>query len=144
MSKVIPKIPNRKYRRIFKDVKKANHAVNMLLNGYSFKEISRFFGIDHTSVMAFKKRCEKTGIIFPSYERGYIKNMSKIIEFFVKPISKPRPDSFPKEKSYAEYLKEDNERKKEAEDQLMTKAKKTIQELHKWRKENKLHTTTRF
>jgi len=128
--------------RIFRDPENVRRARNMLLSGYSLSEVSRVFGVDHTSIIALKRRLEAEGVVFPEH---YTKLAMRGPEFDI-PIPPIRTTQKEQrrlmdlekinrgKKSYEEYLKEYQAQTCEAMGQIMQKAKDTISELHDKRK----------
>ncbi len=134
---------NKRYKRVFAIQENAIRARNMLLSGYYLKEIGRVFKVDHTSIIALKKRYEREGVIFPPrliYSKrapdflSYpITKLTIATEVIVK-IEEPKEPTRPK--TYVDYLQQEKEKNVALVVERMAKAKKTIDELHKWRKIN--------
>lgn len=137
----------RRYIRIFKDVKNSDKAKEMLFEGMSYSRIARHFGCDHTSVMAFKERCEKVGIVFPKpikFQPGANISITissiVITESIVAEVT-PADEELPnRNKTYAEIVKKYNEEKKAIVEKRMAEAKATIEKVHQYRKENNIKT----
>lgn len=140
---------SRRYWRLFRNKTNAAIAKELITDGVSYSRIAKFFGCDHTSVMAFKERCEKVGIVFPegvklSSEESNIRvNIFSVavadgvnvndITVQKKPVSEKKTTYV-----YNDYLKKYKEDNKDTVKERMAKAKETIANLHKWRKENNI------
>ncbi|MEK6884798.1 MAG: hypothetical protein AABY22_34520 [Nanoarchaeota archaeon] len=144
------------YTKLFRDPENIKKAIFMLNSGYTYNSIALVLGCDHTTVMAFRKRMIKSGMKFEIFKRTPSKT-KKIIatdifdgEKFKKLeidniiLQKVRRKRFRKYgdlkisqgKSYQEYLKEDMKKNKKIRDEMMAKAKVTINKIMEYRKEH--------
>ena len=136
----------RNYIKLFRKEENIRDAIWMINQGYAFRFIGKTLGCDRTSVISWRDRMEKEGIVFKKRRKKFItipdslydkrfrgKNKeepSVIVKIFPELYEKLNPG-----KNYKEYLSIDIKKRKIRQAANMEKAKIVIGKLQEKRKE---------
>jgi hypothetical protein len=122
--------------RLFKIKDTSDLAIQLIKYGLTYGTIGKILGCDRTSVVSFHNRKIKEGI-FP---KGQVKiSPTIIVGGSIAIDSLPRENFNCGKDSYSDYLKGYKTKAKIAQTERMAEAKKTINNLHKWRTKNGLN-----
>ena len=144
MKKRVPnKKPNKEnYVRVFNNPKNVDRAIQMLNEGYSYDIIARELKCEKRSVQSFHERKKKAGMVFTDFNSISIfkSNIRKNKKRALEKINRLLPDEPVNEGkgTYLDYLKTEEEKNRPLLKERMAEAKKTIDEVKKWRRDNGL------